>query len=419
MAYKLFKGEFYIFYPDLPHNGPEPDGDTLKFKPDNPLLLNGLKVNGGRGPSFNSRSMINVRFEGIDALETHFEGTHQNILWAEKARQGMLDKVGFGQVIFWDDGSNKVKSVEHNPVRGFLLARNLDPFGRVVAFVFAGEHPFIDGSDVWFDTELLEKSINTQLLEEGLVYPAFYSTLPVDLKNALAIISRQARNDSLGIWENDSANTKTWAEVAGLEMTESLVMWPKLFRRLVSYFATGFSDLSQFENWMRADKINRDDRLLLPSGELGNMHDIFDIDTQENRIRLNTRPEDVVIIPDDVATTTTQNEPLEPIYGPVRIIGALVNPVTLRDVGENVTIMNISPDQVDLSGWTVSDRSGSRVVLGGIIEAGQAKTIPLTTKVRLANSGDTIVVFDQDDQIIHQVSYNAREGQKEGRTIIF
>jgi hypothetical protein len=29
--YVLITGEFYVLYPDLPRNGPEPDGDTISF----------------------------------------------------------------------------------------------------------------------------------------------------------------------------------------------------------------------------------------------------------------------------------------------------------------------------------------------------------------------------------------------------
>lgn len=33
MSYTLLRGEFVIRYPDLPREGPEPDGDTVKFAP--------------------------------------------------------------------------------------------------------------------------------------------------------------------------------------------------------------------------------------------------------------------------------------------------------------------------------------------------------------------------------------------------
>jgi hypothetical protein len=66
--YTLIKGEYHIFYPDAPRGGPEPDGDTIKFRPDNPQFIRSLP-NQGRPPKFNRRKMTNIRFEGIDTLD--------------------------------------------------------------------------------------------------------------------------------------------------------------------------------------------------------------------------------------------------------------------------------------------------------------------------------------------------------------
>src|SRR5215207_4719915 len=42
MSYTLLRGSFVIRYPDLPRQGPEPDGDTVKFRPDTPALVEAL-----------------------------------------------------------------------------------------------------------------------------------------------------------------------------------------------------------------------------------------------------------------------------------------------------------------------------------------------------------------------------------------
>src|SRR5215216_2623522 len=94
MSYTLIKGEFHIFYPDIPRQGPEPDGDTVKFRPDNPILVERLERPGGIGPDFNGRNMINLRLEGIDALETHFDDMHQNLELALAARDALLQRLG-------------------------------------------------------------------------------------------------------------------------------------------------------------------------------------------------------------------------------------------------------------------------------------------------------------------------------------
>jgi hypothetical protein len=50
MPYTVLRGRFVIRYPDLPRQGPEPDGDTVKFVPDTPALVEGLPRRSGRPP---------------------------------------------------------------------------------------------------------------------------------------------------------------------------------------------------------------------------------------------------------------------------------------------------------------------------------------------------------------------------------
>ena len=77
MSYTLLAGDFVVRYPDLPRGGPEPDGDTVKFAPDSPPLVEGLHHAPGHAPELNARG-ISVRLEAIDALETHFAEAHRS-----------------------------------------------------------------------------------------------------------------------------------------------------------------------------------------------------------------------------------------------------------------------------------------------------------------------------------------------------
>ena len=85
MPYTLLRGSFVIRYLDLPRQGPEPDGDTIKFLPDTPALVETLPRRSGRPADINARG-ISVRLEAIDALETHFEETHQELAGANAAQ---------------------------------------------------------------------------------------------------------------------------------------------------------------------------------------------------------------------------------------------------------------------------------------------------------------------------------------------
>ncbi len=296
MAYKLIKGEFHIFYPDQPRQGPEPDGDTLKFLPDRPEFVEALRSPGGRSARFNGRSMVNLRFEGIDALATHYDDMHQNLHWAEAARDKVVELAGFRQVEFWDDLPYRVRSVADNPRPGYILTRSLDEFGRAISFVYPGEIQEQDGTDIFVDTTLLGRSINAKIVAAGLVYPAFYTSLPLDLKERLSRLTVRAWDQDCGLWPSDTANVLYLQWVPNLAVLRDLVIWPKLFRRLARYFASGHDRLAEFDSWLRADPTDRDDRVLLPSGEQANIHDV--VETRGDWLRMRYWPEDLTVLPD-------------------------------------------------------------------------------------------------------------------------
>jgi hypothetical protein len=65
-----------------------------------------------------------VRFEGIDTLEAHFENQHQDLTHAAvAARDQMLELMGFGQVEFWADLLNEIKTAQRSTTRSRLPAR--------------------------------------------------------------------------------------------------------------------------------------------------------------------------------------------------------------------------------------------------------------------------------------------------------
>lgn len=87
-----------------------------------------------------------------------------------------------------------------------------------------------------------------------------------------------------------------FARIALREAPEKLVMWPKLYRRLAAYFAAGHAGLGAFDDWMREDPVDRDDSVRMPDGELGNIHDIYEI--EGDRMALRYDPWLLTIAPD-------------------------------------------------------------------------------------------------------------------------
>jgi hypothetical protein len=203
--YTLILGDFYIRYPDLPRNGPEPDGDTINFLPDNDDLVRGLPRFGTVGPDRRHLGTYGTRFEGIDTLETHFENQHQDLKFAQAARDHMLQTIGFGGVTFWADRPNKVETAQHHPIRGYLLANGVESNGRVLGLVYTGEptlpglEDVFDGDRAFVDEQLLESSVNADLVRAGLAYAELYATMPVDLIHRMRQLIATARAGGVGL----------------------------------------------------------------------------------------------------------------------------------------------------------------------------------------------------------------------------
>ena len=423
MAYTLIKGTFHIHYPARPLNGPEPDGDTIKFQPVNRALITNLP-RPNQAASFNLDGITSIRFEAIDALETHFdvqgEQFHQKLDLALGERDALLAQMGFGVVSYFAQSPFKVQSVQNHPVRGYILSNGLDTYGRTIAFVFTGEHPSMDGAQVFVTPQMLDDSLNAFMLRRGLAYGAFYLTLPPELREHLRGIVSLARAGNAGLWAQATGTTDRAARITGLDMLQQLVIWPKLFRRLAPYFVQGNTNFDGLDAWLRADPVNRDDRLLLPTMELGNMHDLIVEDGEQ--IRLAYATEDVVIVPDDYvlpAPPVVTPPPVRVGTGDIRIIAALVNPIQVPERGhETVTLLNTTAGDINLAGWFIADASG-RFAISGMLAAGEARRINLGGAVQLNNTRDTLTLLDPLAAIVDQVSYEARGLPAEGRTKVF
>ncbi|GGL09849.1 lamin tail domain-containing protein [Mangrovihabitans endophyticus] len=416
MSYTLLRGQFVIRYPDLPRQGPEPDGDTIKFLPDTPALVETLPRRSGRPPDINRRG-ISVRLEAIDALETHFEETYQDLKIATAARDEMVDRLGFTNVVYFPDAPNKVQSADQDSIRGHVLSNGVDANGRLIAFVYPGDHAGPDGSAIFVDEATVDRSVNAALLSAGLAYPAFYATLPADLRTHLAEASRAARSAQppAGVWAMSTADPNGAATVTDLDALQQLVLWPKLFRRLVPYLASGRTDFDGFDAWLRADPVHRDDRLFrLDVLEAANMHDV--IRGAGDTIQMIVWPEDMVIDPDPALPGSPSGPP--PAAGDVLVVAALPDPVGTDRGHELVTLLNVTAKPVDLTGWGLLDAAGGRTDLSGTLASGALTQITASSATTLGNRGDQIVLVDGSGNLIDQAAYRADQ-VRPGRSVCF
>jgi uncharacterized protein YukJ len=110
----------------------------------------------------------------------------------------------------------------------------------------------------------------------------------------------------------------------------------------------------------------------------------------------------------------------EPGAQPVRIVAALVNPPGPAPEAETVTLVNASPDPVDLTGWHLVDRLGhGSAVPPGPLAAGACLPVALTDGAQLGNHGGEISLLDANGLKMHGVSYTAEQAAREGWTVVF
>jgi uncharacterized protein YukJ len=130
---------------------------------------------------------------------------------------------------------------------------------------------------------------------------------------------------------------------------------------------------------------------------------------------------------DDVSGNALTNVPVgeqpgEPVAGAtdatVYIAAALVNPIGPAPERETVTLLNRSPQTIDLNGWALANRAKAKHTLSGSLPAGQTLVVTMPQQVPLSNDGGIITLLDKAGLKVHGVSYTKADA-KEGWTIVF
>jgi endonuclease YncB( thermonuclease family) len=268
--------------------GAEPDGDSVRFYPDEPSQWSLLR--GQHQVRTNAHGGAQLRLDGIDALETHYAPMgagplHQPLEFARKAAAELLRWLGFRGVI---RDIETVTSAEPLQVPGYVLTRTVDLYGRCVALVGRGDPPSASGTWLTVTVAMLRRTANHRLLAAGLAFPTFYSRLFPDLRAQLAAQALEARGK--GLWPVDRTQRGTDVEALST-LTDTAVMLPKLFRRLVDYLQLNANDpaLGGFKAYLA----QRDDRLYIISTAHHTGFD-FVVDVDGQTVRLTVPPEDLL-----------------------------------------------------------------------------------------------------------------------------
>jgi endonuclease YncB( thermonuclease family) len=268
----------------------EPDGDSIRFVADDPSVWD--RVGGPHRVRVNAHGGVQLRLDGIDALETHFTPQgghvlHQPLGLADAAAAELLKWLGFRDVV--RDGEN-VTDVRADNERGHLLTRTADTYGRCVALAGRGDPPVGDGEQLVVKPAQLRRTANHRLVSIGLAYPTYYTKLYADLRDELSKQVAAARQARRGVYADDE--TQRGVTVTALStLTDDAVILPKLFRRLTEYLHLNGDDpsLGAFAGYLA----QRDDRLLvIPRAEKMGFDNVVEVDGQT--VKLRYRPEELV-----------------------------------------------------------------------------------------------------------------------------
>lgn len=103
----------------------------------------------------------------------------------------------------------------------------------------------------------------------------------------------------------------------------------------------------------------------------------------------------------------------------VRIVAALVNPTGPAPEVERVTLLNRSPDPIDLTGWSIADRLKRRFNLPAqLLAAGETVQVTVQAPTALGNDGGLITLLNADGLKVDGVAYTKNDAS-EGWSTVF
>jgi len=265
MPFTLIKGNFR---PDFGR----PDGDSLRFVPDDPAPIFRLRRR-GVGPKINqSNGSIQLRFEAIDTMESSALDP-----FASNATDSNLE-------LAMKDGGE-----------GYICSTQLGPNGRPIAFVFSGSTASADGADdIFLGPDDIMNSVNMQQLALGHAYPLFYDTLFDDLRERCADVSNEAKSNGLNVWSADETNSgTTWTGNADTMQP----IYPKLWRRIDKFVKddTFFDENHPMANlpaWIDHDS---SERISVPSKGIFTGFDNI-LEVTDTTVKMLHEPHEVVVV---------------------------------------------------------------------------------------------------------------------------
>lgn len=107
--------------------------------------------------------------------------------------------------------------------------------------------------------------------------------------------------------------------------------------------------------------------------------------------------------------------------GRIRIVAAMVNPRGDDAGRERVTLLNTTPDTIDLKGWSIADKNKRKTILASqeLCPGATALVMLSNEGAQLSNDGGIITLLDKQGLKIDGVSYTREQVARQGWTIVF
>jgi hypothetical protein len=251
--------------------GKQPDGDSIRFVPDTPALID--RLDHAERARTSSDGSLQLRVEGIDAPETHYNALAQPL--GDSARDRLLALCGFTNVRHGTGGdAQTVIAATPERIPAAILSHIVDVNGRPVSFLLVGDSLPADGADVPIDPSLLQRTLNAALLADGSAYLTLYASLDESLRAGLRAIAATADDGALGVWPHDASAGFTLTTQASIGPDGALIL-PKLFRRCSDYLRTRTSG-ETLPDWLRARPDTEDDEVSVAGGPLVHLSDLIE-----------------------------------------------------------------------------------------------------------------------------------------------
>lgn len=243
--YCVLEGEIVL-------EGCAPDGDSLRFLPRAPDALGALWRSSLIERSRRADGSVQIRLEGMDAPELHYEGAAQPR--GARARDALLTWLGIdpAAVHYAFDGATVLASPGIARPRVTVLAREVDRHGRPIGYLLHGASHF-RGKRCQVSEAVLDGTANAAMLMSGEAYLLAYTSLPPEHRARFRALAREARRKKRGVWRDD-ASARGVALHGGKRALgpEGALVFPKLFRRCIDYLlrrhSEGFG--GSFVDWL-------------------------------------------------------------------------------------------------------------------------------------------------------------------------